>query len=170
MESNSLRPVCGPEPSLRGVVDRACTAPENAIAEVRRHERTVTAVLNRCLNHLQTLEAESLSILREAVAEFARPVMPYSIGKIPASWCGWRRRRFFPGKLPFPLPAYRYQLQVSRNDLASGFLHERNWRGPDRASQRGRLPMARVRGSLARSGRWGGKKLECGIHTFSEKA
>jgi sulfate adenylyltransferase subunit 2 len=33
------------------------------------------------LNHLQTLEAESISILREAVAEFARPVMLYSIGK-----------------------------------------------------------------------------------------
>jgi hypothetical protein len=33
------------------------------------------------LNHLQALEAESLYILREAVAEFARPVMLYSIGK-----------------------------------------------------------------------------------------
>jgi len=33
------------------------------------------------LNHLQALEAESIHILREAAAEFARPVMLYSIGK-----------------------------------------------------------------------------------------
>lgn len=33
------------------------------------------------LNHLGVLEAESIHILREAVAEFARPVMLYSIGK-----------------------------------------------------------------------------------------
>jgi 3'-phosphoadenosine 5'-phosphosulfate sulfotransferase (PAPS reductase)/FAD synthetase len=35
----------------------------------------------RRLNHLQAVEAESIHILREAVAEFARPVMLYSIGK-----------------------------------------------------------------------------------------
>ena len=44
-------------------------------------ESAASAALSQRLNHLQALEAESLYILREAVAEFARPVMLYSIGK-----------------------------------------------------------------------------------------
>jgi sulfate adenylyltransferase subunit 2 len=41
----------------------------------------VSSVLARRLTHLQLLEAESIHILREAAAEFDRPVMLYSIGK-----------------------------------------------------------------------------------------
>ena len=55
------------------------------------------------LNHLKTLEAESIYILREAVAEFARPVMLYSIGKDSSVMLRLAQKAFFPGKIPFPL-------------------------------------------------------------------
>ncbi len=63
----------------------------------------VTAVHRDRLNHLQALEAESIYILREAVAEFARPVMLYSIGKDSSVMLRLAQKAFFPGKIPFPL-------------------------------------------------------------------
>jgi sulfate adenylyltransferase subunit 2 len=57
----------------------------------------------RRLNHLRVLEAESIHILREAVAEFARPVMLYSIGKDSSVMLRLAQKAFFPGKIPFPL-------------------------------------------------------------------
>jgi sulfate adenylyltransferase subunit 2 len=61
-----------------------------------------TAVTRR-LSHLKALEAESIHILREAVAEFARPVMLYSIGKDSSVMLRLAQKAFFPGKIPFPL-------------------------------------------------------------------
>jgi sulfate adenylyltransferase subunit 2 len=55
------------------------------------------------LNHLQALEAESIYILREAAAEFSRPVMLYSIGKDSSVMLRLAQKAFFPGKIPFPL-------------------------------------------------------------------
>jgi sulfate adenylyltransferase subunit 2 len=55
------------------------------------------------LTHLDRLEAESIFILRETVAEAARPVMLYSIGKDSAVMLHLARKAFFPGALPFPL-------------------------------------------------------------------
>jgi sulfate adenylyltransferase subunit 2 len=55
------------------------------------------------LTHLQRLEAESIAILREAVAESQRPVMLYSIGKDSAVMLHLARKAFAPGRLPFPL-------------------------------------------------------------------
>lgn len=55
------------------------------------------------LNHLRSLEAESIYILREAVAEFARPVMLYSVGKDSSVMLRLAQKAFFPGKIPFPL-------------------------------------------------------------------
>jgi sulfate adenylyltransferase subunit 2 len=49
------------------------------------------------------LEAESIAILREAVAESERPVMLYSIGKDSAVMLHLARKAFAPGRLPFPL-------------------------------------------------------------------
>jgi len=57
----------------------------------------------RRLNHLRALEAESIYILREAAAEFARPVMLYSIGKDSSVMLRLAQKAFFPGKIPFPL-------------------------------------------------------------------
>ncbi len=55
------------------------------------------------LSHLQALEAESIYILREAVAEFARPAMLYSIGKDSSVMLRLAQKAFYPGKIPFPL-------------------------------------------------------------------
>ena len=55
------------------------------------------------LSHLDRLEAESIHIMREVVAEAARPVMLYSIGKDSAVMLHLARKAFFPAPLPFPL-------------------------------------------------------------------
>jgi len=55
------------------------------------------------LTHLQRLEAESIHILRETVAEAERPVMLYSIGKDSAVMLHLAMKAFFPGRPPFPL-------------------------------------------------------------------
>src|SRR6476660_725984 len=55
------------------------------------------------LTHLRALEAESIHIMREVVAEFARPVMLYSIGKDSSVMVRLAQKAFYPGKLPFPL-------------------------------------------------------------------
>ncbi|HEV2676153.1 MAG TPA: sulfate adenylyltransferase subunit CysD [Aliidongia sp.] len=55
------------------------------------------------LTHLERLEAESIHILREVVAEVENPVMLYSIGKDSAVMLHLALKAFFPGKLPFPL-------------------------------------------------------------------
>jgi sulfate adenylyltransferase subunit 2 len=57
----------------------------------------------RRLSHLKVLEAESIYILREAVAEFARPVMLYSIGKDSSVMLRLAQKAFYPAKIPFPL-------------------------------------------------------------------
>ncbi len=55
------------------------------------------------LTHLQRLEAESIHILREVVAECDRPVMLYSIGKDSACMLHLAMKAFHPAKPPFPL-------------------------------------------------------------------
>jgi len=55
------------------------------------------------LTYLDRLEAESIHILRETVAETARPVMLYSIGKDSAVMLHLAKKAFFPSPLPFPL-------------------------------------------------------------------
>ena len=55
------------------------------------------------LTHLQRLEAESIHILREAVAESERPVMLYSIGKDSSVMLRLAMKAFHPSKPPFPL-------------------------------------------------------------------
>jgi sulfate adenylyltransferase subunit 2 len=53
--------------------------------------------------HLMRLEAESIGIMREVVAEFRNPVMLYSIGKDSSVMLQLARKAFFPGPLSFPL-------------------------------------------------------------------
>ena len=55
------------------------------------------------LTHLQRLEAESIHIMREVVAEADKPVMLYSIGKDSACMLHLARKAFFPAPPPFPL-------------------------------------------------------------------
>ena len=55
------------------------------------------------LTHLQRLEAESIQIMREVVAEADNPVMLYSVGKDSAVMLHLARKAFFPANPPFPL-------------------------------------------------------------------
>ncbi|MCX7628292.1 MAG: sulfate adenylyltransferase subunit CysD [Methylophilaceae bacterium] len=55
------------------------------------------------LSHLKALEAESIHIMREVVAEFRNPVMLYSVGKDSSVMLHVARKAFYPGPLPFPL-------------------------------------------------------------------
>ena len=55
------------------------------------------------LTHLQRLEAESIHILREVVAEAENPVMLYSVGKDSAVMLHLARKAFYPAPPPFPL-------------------------------------------------------------------
>ena len=72
------------------------------------------------LTHLQSLEAESIHILREVAAEFQRPVMLYSIGKDSSVMVRLAQKAFYPGPLPFPLlhidTSYKFHEMVEFRD------------------------------------------------------
>jgi sulfate adenylyltransferase subunit 2 len=72
------------------------------------------------LKHLKSLEAESIYIIREAVAEFARPVMLYSIGKDSSVMLRLAQKAFFPGQIPFPLlhidTSYKFPEMIAFRD------------------------------------------------------
>ena len=55
------------------------------------------------LTHLKQLEAESVHILREVAAEFANPVMMYSVGKDSSVMLHLAMKAFAPAKVPFPM-------------------------------------------------------------------
>jgi sulfate adenylyltransferase subunit 2 len=88
--------------------DRAAADRLQSIADVGR------------LSHLRKLEAESIYILREAVAEFSHPVMMYSIGKDSSVMLRLAQKAFYPGKIPFPLlhidTSYKFPEMISFRD------------------------------------------------------
>ena len=55
------------------------------------------------ITHLKQLEAESIHVIREVVAEFNNPVMLYSVGKDSAVMLHLAMKAFYPAKPPFPL-------------------------------------------------------------------
>ncbi|MCP5397146.1 MAG: sulfate adenylyltransferase subunit CysD [Sphingomonadaceae bacterium] len=57
----------------------------------------------RQLTHLERLEAESIHIMREVVAETSKPVMLYSVGKDSAVMLHLAKKAFYPSPPPFPL-------------------------------------------------------------------
>ena len=59
--------------------------------------------MKRTLTHLDRLEAESIHIMREVVAEAEKPVMLYSVGKDSAVMLHLARKAFYPSPPPFPL-------------------------------------------------------------------
>ena len=72
------------------------------------------------LDHLRALEAESIHIMREVVAEFERPVMLYSIGKDSSCLLRLAQKAFHPGKIPFPLlhidTTYKFREMIEFRD------------------------------------------------------
>ena len=79
--------------------------PELARSEITPLDAPMTAapLSPARLTHLQRLEAESIHIMREVVAEAERPVMLYSIGKDSAVMLHLAAKAFYPSKPPFPL-------------------------------------------------------------------
>ncbi|HEX4809405.1 MAG TPA: sulfate adenylyltransferase subunit CysD [Bryobacteraceae bacterium] len=72
------------------------------------------------LGHLQQLEAESIHIFREVVAECQRPVMLYSIGKDSSVLLRLAQKAFYPGPIPFPLlhidTTYKFKEMIEFRD------------------------------------------------------
>jgi sulfate adenylyltransferase subunit 2 len=65
--------------------------------------RSTTTTTTTLPKHLKRLEAESVEIMREVVAEFKKPVMLYSIGKDSSVMLHLAVKAFYPAPLPFPL-------------------------------------------------------------------
>jgi sulfate adenylyltransferase subunit 2 len=72
------------------------------------------------LDHVSALEAESIQIIREVVAEFERPVMLYSIGKDSSVLLRLAQKAFYPGPIPFPLlhidTTYKFREMIEFRD------------------------------------------------------
>jgi sulfate adenylyltransferase subunit 2 len=73
------------------------------VASAKIQTGTEARLSPQTLTHLQRLEAESIHILREVVAECERPVMLYSIGKDSAVMLHLAAKAFYPSRPPFPL-------------------------------------------------------------------
>jgi sulfate adenylyltransferase subunit 2 len=71
-------------------------------------------------DHLKALEAESLHIIREVVAEFERPIMLYSIGKDSSVMLRLAQKAFYPERPPFPLlhidTGYKFREMIEFRD------------------------------------------------------
>jgi sulfate adenylyltransferase subunit 2 len=75
------------------------------------------------ISHLRRLEAESIHIMREVVAEFAHPVMLYSIGKDSSVMLHLAMKAFYPAKPPFPLmhvdTTWKFQEMIQFRDATA---------------------------------------------------
>lgn len=93
-------------------------------------ERTRKA---QSLTHLERLEAESIAIMREVVAEADNPAMLYSIGKDSAVMLRLAVKAFYPAKIPFPLlhvdttwkfqDMYRFRAQMQKEHDFKLLIH-----------------------------------------------
>jgi sulfate adenylyltransferase subunit 2 len=94
-------------------------------------------ISRRKLTHLGALESESIHILREVAAEFARPVMLYSIGKDSSVMLRLAQKAFYPGKIPFPLlhvdTSFKFREMIEFRDfypqhIGAELIVHRNWK------------------------------------------
>lgn len=81
------------------------------------------------LSHLDYLEAESIHILREVAAEFAQPVILYSVGKDSSVILELARKAFYPARIPFPVlhidTTYKFREMISFREEMSSRLNLR---------------------------------------------
>src|SRR5665811_767852 len=96
---------------------------------------------DRVISHLRRLEAESIHIMREVAAEFANPVMLYSVDKDSAVMLHLAMKAFYPSKPPFPLmhvnTTWKFQEMIKFRDetvkrLGLDFIEYINQDGLDR--------------------------------------
>jgi len=83
-------------------------------------EGVVPTPVTSSYDHLRALEAESIHVMREVVAEFERPVMLYSIGKDSSVLLRLAQKAFHPGPIPFPLlhvdTTYKFREMIEFRD------------------------------------------------------
>src|ERR1700758_5881758 len=98
----------------------ASEGPVSELAEASPYRGGAARIVPRRWGHLKALEAESIYILREAAAEFSRPVMLYSIGKDSSVMLRLAQKAFYPGKIPFPLlhidTSYKFPEMITFRD------------------------------------------------------
>ncbi len=96
--------------------------------------QTSTLVIDRRdavsrIDHLSALEAESIAIFREVLAEFERPVMLYSIGKDSSVLLRLAQKAFHPGPIPFPLlhidTTYKFKEMIEFRDRTAAAVGAR---------------------------------------------
>jgi sulfate adenylyltransferase subunit 2 len=108
--ASAQQPTIRPGRALAREASRADTMPFRQTADtplepaiIRYASQTPDAPRGRRLSsHLRRLEAESIEIMREVVAQFRNPVFLYSIGKDSTVMMHIARKAFFPAKPPFP--------------------------------------------------------------------
>lgn len=75
---------------------------------------------NYRLSHLDSLESESIYIMREVASEFQNPVLLYSVGKDSSVMLRLAQKAFYPGKIPFPVmhidTSYKFKEMVQFRD------------------------------------------------------
>ena len=85
--------------------------------------------MTRMSTHLRALEAESIHIFREVAAEFARPVMLYSIGKDSSVLLRLAQKAFYPAPIPFPLlhidTTYKFREMIAFRDAQAAAIGAR---------------------------------------------
>ena len=78
------------------------------------------------MQHLRRLEAESIHVMREVVAQFRKPVMLYSIGKDSSVMLHLAMKAFYPAKPPFPLlhvdTTWKFREMISFRDQRAADL------------------------------------------------
>lgn len=108
-------PASGFGPLLKQLVAAPSTNHKNYPG---RHDQSMSQTM--ALDHLDRLEAESIHIFREVVAEAERPVMLYSIGKDSAVLLHLALKAFYPARLPFPLlhvdTTWKFQAMYAHRD------------------------------------------------------
>jgi sulfate adenylyltransferase subunit 2 len=108
------------------------------------HERTVSNAAQRrprTLTHLDSLEAEAIFIMREAAAEFEKPVLLFSGGKDSAVLLRLAEKAFRPGRFPFP---------IMHVDTGHNFVEAIEFRDRRAAELGERLIVASVQDSIDR--------------------
>jgi sulfate adenylyltransferase subunit 2 len=89
--------------------------------------QSLTPTIKPLPKHLKRLEAESIEIMREVVAEFRKPVMLYSIGKDSSVMLHLAIKAFHPAPLPFPLlhvdTTWKFRDMITFRDETARRLH-----------------------------------------------
>ena len=116
-----------------------------------------TLEITRTLPHLDALEAESIHIIREVVAESSRPAMLYSIGKDSSVMLRLAQKAFYPGKIPFPLlhvdTGFKFREMIEFRDricseLGVNLIAHTNWEAKKEGANPWKLGTTRCCGLL----------------------